>query len=96
MVTVQLPNDILWSNQDLWYGEGFIVDSGALTCPQQESAGCHSSTLGEKLLRAKNKMAATRHVTHANVTYLFQYCRQKGDFGVHTYVLEVKEVIPAH
>ena len=35
-----------------------MVDSGTMGCPEQESAGCHFGTLGEKLLRAKNKMAA--------------------------------------
>ena len=43
--------------------EGFFVDFGALTCPEQESAGCHSGTLGHFFLftikgvnRGKNKL----------------------------------------
>ena len=34
-----------------------MVDSGSLTCPEQESAGCHFGTLEEFFLLAKIKMA---------------------------------------
>ena len=30
--------------------KGFLVDFGALICPEQESVGCHSGTLGQLFL----------------------------------------------
>ena len=36
-----------------------MVDSGIMTCPEPESAGCHFGTLGE-IFTDQNKMAARR------------------------------------
>ena len=52
---VQLSNDIFLLKRVSLYGRCFMIDSGSQGCPEQESAGCHSGTLGRNFLRAKTK-----------------------------------------
>ena len=59
-ILVQLTNGVFEPKHVLWYGRCFMVNSGTMACPEQESAGCHFGTLGETFLGAKNKMAAGR------------------------------------
>ena len=86
---VQLSNGIFLLKRVSRYGRCFMIDSGSKGCPEQESAGCHFSTLGRNFLRAKTKWPP--NISRSNM--IFQLMEPGTSVIPHFYVILTEQSI---
>ena len=82
-IIVQLSNGIFLLKRVSRYGRCFMIDSGSKGCFEQESAGCHFSTLGRNFLRAKTKWPP--NISRSNM--IFQLMKPGTSVIPHFYVI---------